>query len=75
MNLSKVDITECVLTSSPVRESLTPDESNIDVTDKVQTNPPTDSIYMTVICYMAYAPLCSIFAIYDKNDQKMTYMT
>ena len=43
MNLSKVDITECVLTSSPVRESLTPDESNIDVTDKVQTNPPTDS--------------------------------
>ena len=44
MNLSKVDITECVLTSSPVRESLTPDESNIDVTDQVQTNPPTDNI-------------------------------
>ena len=41
MNTSIVDIYECVLANSPVRELSTPDESNI-VTDKVQTNPPTD---------------------------------
>ena len=33
---------ECVLSNSPVRESSTPDESNI-VTDEVQNNPPTDN--------------------------------
>ena len=43
MNTSIVDIYECVLANSPVRELSTPDESNI-VTDKVQTNPPTDNI-------------------------------
>ena len=43
MNTSIVDIYECVLANSPVRELSTPDESNI-VTDKVQTNPATDNI-------------------------------